>query len=84
MGGVRVTTDGVHTDEANGPRAPQQHSSGRTSALRAGYGLEPSHANAVCCAGAMGGGSAASFRCRRIFMMTLLSIMAAMMRSRPC
>jgi hypothetical protein len=38
--------------------------SGRTSALRARYGLEQSHAKAAWRAGAMDGGSTASFRCR--------------------
>jgi hypothetical protein len=84
MGGVRVTTEGGPTDAANGPPAPQPPSRRRTSARRAGDGLETAQANTVCGAGAMGGGSAASFRGRRIFMMTLLSVMAAMRRSRPC
>ncbi len=49
-----------------------------------GYGLEAAHANAVWRAGAMAGGSTASFTCRRIFRMTLLSVIAAMIRSVPC
>lgn len=42
------------------------------------------HANAACCAAARGGGSTASFRCRRIFWMTRTSVIAAMMRRVPC
>jgi hypothetical protein len=60
-GVMRVTREGVHTDGDEGTCDPQQHRSGRTSALRQPYGLEKSHANAACCAGAMGGGSTASF-----------------------
>ena len=44
--------------------------SGRTSALGARYGLEQSHANAAWRAGAIGGGSTASFTCLRILWMT--------------
>ena len=78
------TDDGVHTDGDGGTSGREKHRSGRTSALRACYGLETSHANATWRAGAMGGGSTASFRCRRIFLMTLTSLIAAMIRSVPC
>jgi hypothetical protein len=47
-------------------------------------GLQKPHANAVCCTGAMGGGSTARFKWRRIFWMTRASIIAAMIRSLPC
>ena len=70
--------------ESRGTNRRKTDRSGRTSALGEHYGLEKSHANATCCAGAIGGGSTASFTCRRIFWMTLLSIIAAMIRSRPC
>ena len=70
--------------ESRGTQRRKTDRSGRTSALRARYGLEQSHANAAWRAGAMGGGSTASFRCRRIFWMTLTSVIAAMIRSVPC
>ncbi len=47
-------------------------------------GLEAAHAHAVWRAGAMGSGSAASFRCRRIFRMTRPCVIAAMIRRVPC
>jgi hypothetical protein len=56
--------------ERRGTQRRQTARRGRTSALGARGGLETSQANAACCAGAMGGGSTASFRCRRIFWMT--------------
>ena len=78
------TDDGVHTDGDGHTSGREKHRSGRTSALRARYGLEKAHANAAWRAGAMGGGSTASFRCRRIFLMTLTSVIAAMIRSVLC
>ena len=82
------TDDGVHTDGDGGTSGREKHRSGRTSALRAcygaRYGLEKAHANVAWRAGAMGGESTASFRCRRIFWMTLLLVMAAMIRKVPC
>jgi hypothetical protein len=69
--------------ESRGTQRREMPRSGRTSALRAGYGLEQSHTNAAWRAGAMDGGSTASFRCRRIFWMTLPSVIAAMIRSVP-
>jgi hypothetical protein len=48
--------------ESRSTQRRQTARSGRTSALGAGYGLEKSHANATCCAGAIGGGSTASFK----------------------
>ena len=83
-GGQIQTDDGVHTDADGGTSGREKPRSGRTSALRARYGLETSQANAAWRAGAMGGGFTASFRCRRIFRMTLTSVMAAMMRNVPC
>ena len=68
---------------AGARRAGKRTRSGRTSALGACDGLEQSHANATCCAGEIGGGSTASFRCRRIFWMTFPAVIAAMIRSRP-
>lgn len=81
---MHVTKDGVHTEGDEGTRDSHKHSSGHTSALRARDGLEKSHANAVCYAGAMGGGSTASFTCHRIFFMTRTSVIAAMIRGVPC
>ena len=62
VGGQIQMDDGGHTDEDGGTSGREKPRSGRTSALRARYGLEMSHANAACCAGAMGGGSTASFK----------------------
>jgi hypothetical protein len=70
--------------ESRGTNRRKTDRSGRTSALGKHDGLETSHANAMCWAGAIGGESTASFTCRRIFWMTLLSIITAMIRSRPC
>lgn len=39
------TDDGVHTDGDGGTSGREKHRSGRTSALRAWYGLETSHAD---------------------------------------
>ena len=79
--GTRMT---VFTEtERRGTHLRTTDRSGRTSALRAGYGLEQSHTNAAWRAGAMDGGSTASFRCRRIFLMTFPSVIAAMIRSVP-
>ena len=69
---------------SRGTQRKQTDHSGRTSALGARYGLEQSHTNAAWRAGAMDGGSTASFRCRRIFWMTRASVIAAMIRSVPC
>jgi hypothetical protein len=80
--GTRMT---VFTEtERRGTHRRTTDRSGCTSALGAHYGLEQSHANAPCCAGASGGGSTARFTCRRIFWMTLLSLIAAMIRRRLC
>lgn len=55
---------------AGAPSAGTRPAAGAPRPLGAGYGLETPQANAACCAGAMGGGSTASFRCRRMFWMT--------------
>jgi hypothetical protein len=70
--------------QSRGTNRSKTDRSGRMSALGARYGLEQSHANAAWRAGAIGGGSTASFTCLRIFWMTLISVIAAMIRSRPC
>ena len=81
MGGLRHTDDGWHTDGDGGQRVRDHHRSGRTAA-REGPTAVPAHA--AWRAGAMGGGSTASFRCHRIFLMTLPCGIAAMIRSVPC
>ena len=75
------TNAGVHVNGDGGTSGREKHRSGRTSALREPYGLEKSHANATWRGGAIGGGSTASFRCRRIFLMTLTSVIGAGVRS---
>ena len=62
-GGLRQTDDGLHTDGDGGQSVRDNHSRGRTSERE---GPKAVHAHAAWRAGAMGGGSTASFRCRRI------------------
>ncbi len=60
-------------------QARQENAQNRAHVGTQGHreGLEAAHAHAVWRAGAMGGGSTASFRCRRIFRMTLPCVIAA-------
>jgi hypothetical protein len=80
-GGLRQTDDGVHTDGDGGQSVRDHHRRGRTSERE---GPKAVHAHAAWRAGAMGGGSTASVRCRRIGLMTLPCVIAAMSRSVPC
>jgi hypothetical protein len=81
VGGLLQTDDGLHTDGDGGQSVRDNPSRGRTSERS---GPKAVHAHAAWRAGAMGGGSTASFRCRRICLMTLPCVIAAMIRSVPC